>query len=293
MPDESTYPEIMHGILGLPTQLDDALIESVLANNLISVDGESTLSDRVSAYVADAQTWLRQELLDDYDPLLMTQETATLAVRCVVMKAVVSAIPSLDLVVTPTGFGVVSSSSLAPASKERVERLIESLSAALDGCLASLFDLLARDPLWKEKELPSAMCSSFFRLRDALHQKSEGDVFSAYRALRDASREVVGLLESQYLGSRLIRSLLLEYWNPYSDVLQLVYPIRMAAMRYYRALRRRPSMLPDGQDVWHTAQSVLTRLSDFPEFYEEWWSEMGHTVHTHPVDLKRPGAYSF
>jgi hypothetical protein len=44
--------------------------------------------------------------------------------RLAAYHAFLLAIPSLDLVLTPNGFGIVSNSNVAPASKERVERLM-------------------------------------------------------------------------------------------------------------------------------------------------------------------------
>ncbi len=51
-------------------------------------------------------------------------ETAT---RLAVLKACRAALPHLDLVLTPTGFGVVSNQNVAPASRERVAALAEQL----------------------------------------------------------------------------------------------------------------------------------------------------------------------
>lgn len=45
----------------------------------------------------------------------------------VVLRAAYHAIPYMDLVLTPTGFGIVSNQSTAPASRERVEALREQL----------------------------------------------------------------------------------------------------------------------------------------------------------------------
>lgn len=41
-----------------------------------------------------------------------------------VTQAFHNAIPSLDLVLTPNGFGIVSNTNVVPASKERIERLL-------------------------------------------------------------------------------------------------------------------------------------------------------------------------
>ena len=53
--------------------------------------------------------------------------------QLICVKAYYSAIPFLDLVQTANGFAVVSNSNQAPASKERVERLIQ-------WCIASIYD---------------------------------------------------------------------------------------------------------------------------------------------------------
>lgn len=52
------------------------------------------------------------------------------------------AIPSLDLVLTPNGFGVVSTQNIAPASKERVDRLIGSLADYRDECIGNILPAL-------------------------------------------------------------------------------------------------------------------------------------------------------
>lgn len=47
--------------------------------------------------------------------------------RAVVLRAAYLAVPHLDLVLTPTGFGIVSNQNTAPASRERVDALREEL----------------------------------------------------------------------------------------------------------------------------------------------------------------------
>lgn len=58
------------------------------------------------------------------------------------------AVPQLDLVLTPNGFGVVSNTNIAPASKERVERLLLSLEKMRDDTLSILLPLLANTEAW-------------------------------------------------------------------------------------------------------------------------------------------------
>ena len=61
--------------------------------------------------------------------------------RVVVTKAYADALPSLDIVVTPTGIGVVNTETIAPASKERVERLVKPLRDILHDNPTLLVDL--------------------------------------------------------------------------------------------------------------------------------------------------------
>ena len=51
----------------------------------------------------------------------------TVLVRAICLRAAYEAVPHLDLVLTPTGFGIVSNQNTAPASRDRVQSLRESL----------------------------------------------------------------------------------------------------------------------------------------------------------------------
>ena len=64
--------------------------------------------------------------------------------RAVYATAAYNAMPTLDLVATPNGFGVVSNQNIAPASKERVAAFRESLrqykSDCKDQCLERYYE---------------------------------------------------------------------------------------------------------------------------------------------------------
>lgn len=63
-----------------------------------------------------------ESLLDDEG------ELKALAIRTVCLDAFVRTIRSLDLVLTSTGFGIVSTESTAPASRQRVDALAEEMA---------------------------------------------------------------------------------------------------------------------------------------------------------------------
>lgn len=106
-------------------------------------------------------------------------ESAALAVaRYVSVSAYLRAVPQLDLVITANGFGVVSNSNVAPASSERVERLLDSLRRAESESIDSLLDILRAFPEWN---LSPAACSSFSSL---FWKSSHAEMFGVANPLR-------------------------------------------------------------------------------------------------------------
>lgn len=73
-------------------------------------------------------------------------------VAMVCAKGFRSALRELDLVITPTGFGVVSTETLSPASKDRVNALKEHLDEISLGHEARLVDALRKVEGWGNTE---------------------------------------------------------------------------------------------------------------------------------------------
>lgn len=100
-----------------------------------------------------AEAWLTTTFLSEAVLAKLPHEDATNKLlhyvrMAVVAEAMLHAVPQLDLVLTPNGFGVVSNTNIAPASKERVERLLLSLEKMRDDTLPILLPLLANTEAW-------------------------------------------------------------------------------------------------------------------------------------------------
>ena len=67
----------------------------------------------------------------------------------IVAETLYRAIPGLDVVLTPNGFGIVSNQNVAPASKDRVERLINKMGALRDHYINMLLDDLRLLEAWR------------------------------------------------------------------------------------------------------------------------------------------------
>ncbi|MEG2599033.1 MAG: DUF6712 family protein [Muribaculaceae bacterium] len=80
--------------------------------------------------------------------------------RYICLLAFKNAMPSLDLVLTPTGFGVVNNQNVAPASLERVSKLSISIAKSLDDCTENIYMLLRGDANWCESHQSKSLFTS-------------------------------------------------------------------------------------------------------------------------------------
>lgn len=133
-------------------KIDQPIFERYIPS---AIDPEAGIFDRVTTFIHEADTWLSANLLGaavydelqelfenmtedelpDYSakerqspfciPSSVDQIAGTIQ-RFIVNYAMFLAIPQMDLILTTSGFGIVNSGQVAPASKDRVESLRRS-----------------------------------------------------------------------------------------------------------------------------------------------------------------------
>ena len=143
---------------------NNEILVRFVPNVLKSVQGELALFEKIQSHLEVAEDWLcanffSAPVLDKiavsgYDATNKLLHHARIAE---VAEAMLHAIPQLDLVLTPNGFGIVSNSNVAPASKERVERLLASLEKMRDDTLQVLLPMLTAEATWAD----TAPCQYF------------------------------------------------------------------------------------------------------------------------------------
>lgn len=101
-----------------------------------------------TSYTMMIKTLVSPECEDALD----REELKTLAIRCVCLDAFVRTCRSLDLVLTATGFGIVSTESTAPASRARVEALIEEMAVEELLTVDRMLQLLVKKDGWGRTE---------------------------------------------------------------------------------------------------------------------------------------------
>lgn len=145
----------------------DNTLRKYIPNVFASVKGETPLFDKLEPFLATAEQWLITTFtsLPTFNTISGYADdnaTKVAAQRLVVCEALRNAVPSLDLVLTPNGFGIVSTTNLAPASKERVARLVESLRDQRDSLIEQLLPLLVGASKWKSSDRYGFFAATLF-----------------------------------------------------------------------------------------------------------------------------------
>ena len=131
----------------------DEQLRRYLPNAFATVEGEAPFFEKVLPWLEAAERWLLMQFIGDEfagalidmeenEPLKMT------ACSVVAHEALMRAVPSLDLVLTPNGFGIVSNSNVAPASRDRVTRLVKSLEESRDIAISQMLQYLFQNEQW-------------------------------------------------------------------------------------------------------------------------------------------------
>lgn len=146
---------------------NDQQLRELIPNVFSNVKGETSLFDKVAPFLASAEQWLINNFcsLKTFNVICGYTDdnpTKTTAQRIVVCEALRNAVPSLDLVLTPNGFGVVNNQNIAPASKERVARLVNSLAEQRDELLELFIPMLVGASKWKESAQYGFFSASLF-----------------------------------------------------------------------------------------------------------------------------------
>lgn len=119
----------------------------------------------------------------------------SLIVAYACVSALNIAIPQLDLVYTPTGFGVVSNDNVAPASAERVAALRSQLLEREDHYLDELVDTLRPVVDWSKSTHGQYLFSSLFWKADHMklygyEQPSRTQLMAMQPAIQEAAMKI-------------------------------------------------------------------------------------------------------
>lgn len=111
--------------------IDKNTFESVV---LSATSSTAHVFEMLQPHFEETEQNLKSELFGSFD-YTTVEGLESIVVRLVCLRTYYEQIPHLDLVLTPTGFGVVSNENVAPASPDRVKALRQQVKDAAEDAL--------------------------------------------------------------------------------------------------------------------------------------------------------------
>ena len=278
-------------------EITSRLLENVLPQQLITVDEESSLADKVAPHADASLRLLQYQLLGAYDPdPTEAPDIMPLVEYYVAFDCVIKALPAIDVVVTPSGLAVISTDTMAPASKERIERLLATLRENRDDVLMSLSDALRAKEEWRATSIGQTYCTTFLgSLRDISVLRDNGsDLYGTYTMAYDQAFEFENRLATLYLGRPLIDRLRRDFAaGEISATHPTVQLIRRVDYKLaWKYIRHTPAPMTPGL-LWHTATEVVRALEDFPELLKIHQDAPGARMKCETFRNKTKGGFFF
>ena len=226
---------------------DNDTLKRYVPNTLKEVAGETLLFDKIRYHLMQAEQWLtdtfvssetmaRIRTYSDNTPLLHHCRIITAS------EAMLHAIPQLDLILTPNGFGIVSNQNIAPASKERIERLLLSLEKLRDDTLQIILTLLPDAHHWTASSQYEHFAATMFPNLDTIHQLGFTDhIWQHYQEVHTQLLTIEQRLETEYFSKELMDTLrtanILSSWDSlafpdhYRRLFQRIFAIEFSILR--------------------------------------------------------------
>lgn len=184
-------------------------LSRVFGNEVVAVEGEKNLFDKIALQLELAENLLVDEVVGDFGTSIAPGTSLFNAcVTFVACHALRDAIPSLDLILTPNGFGVVQNNNFVPASKERVERLSESMQIRRDTALNTIIKMLMREEGWQDSEQRQWFAQGIFQLPELSTQwckrKDYTDDWEALKAMRLESLPILQRYRDRYISNEVL-----------------------------------------------------------------------------------------
>lgn len=249
---------------------------TLIPNTLTTAKGEVPLYDKMVPFLSATEEWLADNITSEavltaIGDLEVSHPARILTCQIIAYDAFYRAIPQLDVILTPNGFGIVSNSNIAPASKERIERLMASLLEHRDRLLMHLMPLLTAFDGWTESEQGRFFSATMFPNMEVTLRfpKLSGSRWEKYLALRDAVIPVEEFFATQYLSKELLEVLR-------SEVLTRRYrsTAHKTVCRILQAVEIRCLLSGDPTASMHFEHDALfdivNSIRNHPEEFPEW-----------------------
>lgn len=260
---------------------NDDTLRQFLPNVFATVKGEVSLFDKVKVDIDLAENWVIETFTSSKTFNTICGYAEDNPIRIITAKLIASealrrAIPSLDLVLTPNGFGVVSNQNIAPASKERVDRLIGSLADYRDDCIANLLPALVGASQWLSSSQASFFGETLFPDLAITEQvKGTGSKWERYLSLRPKILDIEASLAEEFFSPELMARLR-------NEVLRRTHSADLA--RVINAIRGQVVDLLNGGPIrMRDMIDVVNHIRCNPDLFPEWHDSETAKLYAPPI----------
>lgn len=185
----------------------DEQLRLLIPNVLATVEGEPTLIEKLYPYLETAEQWAIDtfvpeaifEEIAESDSLGQNERFRYHLEKLVAFHAYMTAIPSLDLVLTPNGFGIVSNQNVAPTSRERIDALIISLESQRDAAIEALIYRLSSRTDWQESVQGKYFAATMFPFLNLCRRLAIREhIWDSYQQLHERLIKIENVLADTY-----------------------------------------------------------------------------------------------
>lgn len=260
----------------------DDQLRLLIPNVLTTVEGEPSLYEKLYPFLDTAEQWAKENFIPDelFNQIVELKSSPSVVVtsplanlyssleKMIACHAYMTAIPSLDLVLTPNGFGIVSNQNIAPASHERVDALITSIEAQRDAAIEALILRLSSLSDWRETPQGQYFGATMFPFLNLCRRLAIREhIWDSYQQLRERLIKIENVLADTYFSQeqmQIFRSHVISQGRTASNLesqvirslqsyeLQLLTDIQVHPQCYYdlvTIIREHEDVFP----VWHTS----------------------------------------
>lgn len=272
----------------------DEQLRSHLPNVIASVKGETPFIERLALFLDLAEDWVVNTFtsVSTFNTICGYTDSNNIKILCsrlVVADALRRAIPSLDIVLTPNGFAVVSTSNLAPASKPRVDRLVGSMLSHRDDCIAALLPELVGASEWLTSSQADFFGATLFPDLDIVDAVggATGSKWEKYLELRPQVIDLEASLAEEWFSPELMSALRSE--NLRGDLTEkrseIVRQVKAQVVGYLLSASFNSRRLAD----------IVNYIRLNPEFFSEWHKSETAKLFAPPVfrNEKKASGYFF
>ena len=254
----------------------DEQLRLLIPNVLATAEGEPTLIEKLYPFLETAEQWaidtfvpeaIFDEITED-DGFGPNERFRYPLEKLVACQAYMTAIPSLDLVLTPNGFGIVSNQNIVPASRERVDALMNSLESQRDSAIEALILRLSSRTDWQQSAQGKYFGATMFPLLNLCRRLAIREhIWDSYQQLHERLIKIENVLADTYFSQeqmQVFRSQVITQYSTSKPIeervirslqayeLQLLTDIQVHPQCYYdlvTIIRERPDDFP----AWHTS----------------------------------------